>query len=331
MRSQIKIFDYGDWLSGDVARFLKENDLPVTLINNYQSTIYSRILNKVSQLLGIRTFYSLLRFFEFLLMDIFLCFRVLRKSHKFIFCQNQHLLAPIIAKFLGNEIIFLFGRRTICYNDGLHYHCFNLWRLHEKLQVIIADKIIVESEFVKNSIEKKKKVMVVGCWRQLNYKFPPSSKGKKALYFLGDGRKGSSLIKNILKTELNGAHFYVRSPDILEERKDVKVIKKIPRSEYEEFLSKMDIYLCPSVNEGAPRSMYEALEYGVTCLMSKNTAAPEQNDDICVQVLPLERDVWIEAINSYQKPRAEDFITFLECLNKKFAGQRNKFLEFLTL
>ena len=128
MSSRIKIIDYGNWLSSDVAQFLIENDVPIKLINNYQLKLYSRILNKVSQLLGARTFYTFLRFLEFLIIDLFLCFRVLQKSQKFIFCQNQHLFAPIIAKMLGNEILFLFGRRTICHGDGLRYHFYHLWK-----------------------------------------------------------------------------------------------------------------------------------------------------------------------------------------------------------
>jgi glycosyltransferase involved in cell wall biosynthesis len=161
--------------------------------------------------------------------------------------------------------------------------------MREEEELELADIIICPSPFVKNSLlginhswEKKIKIVPYGVRKILNVSKRFTTTGPLHILTAGKAglRKGAPYVLEAAK-ELKGiAHFrwvgdysHVHA-DVAEELKaHIDMTGQVNRDEMAHHYAWADIFLLPSICEGSATVTYEAMQYGVPCLVTNNTGS----------------------------------------------------------
>jgi len=224
-----------------------------------------------------------------------------------------------IGLFKEEKSLFPQFADSITFNDG---NVKYLERIDE--EIYLADLILVPSQFVKKTFvdygfdERKFKINQYGAWLAPTEKIKVNEEKKDPLTLLFVGqlsqRKGIKYLLDSVK-EMKKNHLdikmiivgkvYGRGKWFSEYRDYIdEYFPSVPRSQIHEIYKKADVFVLPSLFEGSALVVYEALAFGLPCIVTENTGSDAIVEKVNGFVIPIrESQIIVEIINYLDKNR----------------------------
>ena len=341
VKEKILIACVGDWNTSQIFDFSKKTGFKIKLISSFNGDFFCKSILRLASFFnktfeGKKTFYmSKSNRLLFLLFDWYIALRLFFfKPNYFFAWSNMSLNSLKLAKRLDIKTFVYQGNASLRYDcKRLLVESLNSYILRQEKEQKIADKIIVESTFVKTTVLEpyRNKVIVIPT--------PAIVHKKKAIKKTEkDGNVDSISVAIIQANKRKNTDFALKALEFVADsykvnvqifgRCDICIFEtkgitvnitgNLPREKYLKKLTDCDIALFPTLSDGGPRALLECLSLGLPVISSKYCIAPDL-DIKNLQILELDEQLWASKIKETIVAKKLDFDTacFIDDLLKK--------------
>jgi hypothetical protein len=299
------VFDYGDWLSSDIARLLSRNGYRVhSHVDIHRWTIFRLFRVLLFSARAKRPLHDRRRVLEFLLIDCFFAVSILALRPNLIVCsKSQAILSLIAARLLGIHAVCVFGSVPIQVDEWVTVKAKCIWTSIESMQCALSTTIVCESSHVAQTLPATKVVIVHSFMPSVlpaqfsgapatfdqpegNCPAPPP----RVLFVASSPRKGTALVLAAaprLKPPLCQLNVITDDPTWMQHR-HISIHPTLPRSEFLQALARSDVILLPTHCDGGPRLLFEAILLGKHAICSRYCAGPDLEGNALITIIDLD-------------------------------------------